>query len=248
MALKKEILEFCATTLGVADFDDFCVNGLQVDGKDEVKKIVLGVSVSERFLTEAINAEADMILVHHGLFWKNSPNPMHITGLFYRRLKILMENNVSLAGFHLPLDAHSDLGNNAQIIQKLGMTLGAAVEVGYMGHLPQKEPFDVFVSRVNELLETSAQVFPYGPAEVKDVLVLSGGSSGAYPMALAHGADTFLCGDVRENFVREFEEVGLNFINAGHYNTEKLGIQALGQLLENTFEVGVEFIDIPNPV
>ena len=248
MVLKKEILEYCAAALNTVDFDDYCVNGLQVDGKDEVQKIVIGVSASERFFNEAIRAGADMILVHHGVFWKNSPNPMHITGMFYRRLKILMDNNVSLAGFHLPLDAHAELGNNAGLIRKLGMRLGEPVEVGFMGHLPEKEPFDVFVARVNEKLDTSAQVFPYGPAEVQNVLVISGGSSASYPKALTNGADTFLCGDVRENFVREFEEVGLNFINAGHYNTEKLGIQALGARLADTFDVTVEFIDIPNPV
>ena len=248
MASKNEIIEFCNTTLSVADFDDFCVNGLQVDGKADVRKIVLGVSSSERFFSEAVNAGADMILVHHGLFWKNSPHPMHITGLFYRRLKLLMANNVSLAGYHLPLDAHSELGNNAGLIRKLGMTLGAPVEVGYMGHLPQKEPFDLFVSRVNEILGTSAQVFPYGSADVQDILVISGSSSAAYPMALENGADTFLCGDVQENFVREFEEVGLNFINAGHYNTEKLGVQNLGKLIEKKFDIEVEFVDIPNNI
>ncbi len=248
MIQRVEIIDFINQLLTPENFDDFCVNGLQVEGKSEIRKIALGVSASERLFQQAVQIKADMVIVHHGLFWKNSPHPMHLTGILYHRLRRLIQHEINLSGYHLPLDAHPEIGNNAQICNRLNLRVIEPVDIGFLGELANETPFPEFVKTVEELLQTSPFSLNYGSASVKKVLVISGGSSFEYMKALEKGADTFLAGDIRENLVREIEENRLNFINAGHYNTEKLGIQALGEKLTAQFSVPCEFIDIPNPV
>jgi len=248
MPNRDQIIQYIQQLLTPEVFEDYCVNGLQVQGKAEIKKIVLGVSVSERLFKQAVAARADMIIVHHGLFWKNAPNPMQISGALYHRLRILIQNEINLLGYHLPLDAHPEIGNNAQIVEKLGLNLEKPVDVGFLANFTQPIPFDSFKKAVEQKLETSTFALNYGAKQVQKVLVISGGSSPGFMQAIEHGADTFLAGDIRENVVRTIEELGLNFINAGHYNTEKFGVQALGKRLEKQFSIDCEFIDIPNPI
>jgi len=248
MAKRDEILQFIHEILTPENFNDYCVNGLQVEGKAEIQKIVLGVSVSERLFQAALAVQADMILVHHGLFWRSDPHPFHLTGLLYRRLKLLIQSEINLAGYHLPLDAHPEIGNNAQIIKQLGMQPIKAVDVGFLGELPEAMLFTDFHQWVDAKLATRSFVLPWGPARVQKALVISGGSSPEFELAAIHGADVFIGGDIRENVVRSVEETGINFINAGHYNTEKFGIQALGAVIQEKFGIPCEFIDIPNPV
>ena len=248
MALRNEIIKYLNDLVQVSEFDDYCVNGLQVEGKKEIEKIVLGVSVSKRFFEEAIQNNADMIIVHHGLFWKSDPSPMRLTGIMRERLALLIKNDINLLGYHLPLDAHPEFGNNAQIMKRLQLETLAPVDVGFLGQPSSPISLKEFSNLVNDRLETSAQVFPYGPTTVQRVFVMSGGSSRYYDMAAAVGADTFVAGEIKENIVRELEEIGLNFIHAGHYNTEKFGIQALGQVISERFKIPCQFIDIPNPV
>lgn len=248
MVKRNEILKYLDELLSVSEFDDYCVNGLQVEGKTDIKKIVLGVSVSKRFFEEAIRNNADMIIVHHGLFWKSDPSPMRLTGIMRERLALLIKNDINLCGYHLPLDAHPEFGNNAQIMSRLGIELLAPADVGFLGQLPQPMPFDEFSALLNDKLETRAQVFPYGPKMVQRIIVISGGSSNDYKIAVSLGADTFIGGDMRENIVRELEETGLNFFHAGHYNTEKFGVQALGEVISGKFNIPCQYIDIPNPV
>jgi dinuclear metal center YbgI/SA1388 family protein len=248
MAQRDEIVRFLAELLSVRDFEDECVNGLQVEGKREVRNIALGVSVSVRLFEAALAQGADMVVVHHGLFWKSDSQPFALRGVMRKRLGLLLGADVSLLAYHLPLDAHPEVGNNAQLLARLGLSRKQAVYVGYLGSLPEPLSLDAFVDRVNTQIGAQAQVFPYGPDHVQQVAVVSGGASPEYHMALGAGADTFLAGDIRENIVRELEEAGINYINAGHYNTERFGIQALGERVRDTFDVGVEFIDVPNPV
>lgn len=248
MVHRIEILKFINQLLTPENFDDYCVNGLQVEGQAEIRKIALGVSASERLFQQAILVGADMVIVHHGLFWKNSPHPMHLTGIYYNRVRLLIQNEINLLGYHLPLDAHPEVGNNAQICKRLNLQIIEPVDVGFLGEYASEQPFSKFIETVEELLQTFPFSLNYGPAIVKKVLVISGGSSFEYLKAVEKGADTFLAGDIRENLVREIEESRLNFINAGHYNTEKLGIQALGEKLAAQFSIPCEFIDVPNPV
>ncbi len=248
MVYRDEIINFINQLLTPENFDDYCVNGLQVEGKAEIRKIALGVSASERLFQQAVRIGADMVIVHHGLFWKNSPHPMHLTGILYNRVRWLIQNEINFLGYHLPLDAHPEIGNNAQICNRLNLQLIEPVDVGFLSELANETSFPNFVKTVEEMLKTATFSLNYGAANVKKVLVISGGSSFDYLKAVEKRADTFLAGDIRENFVREIEEVRLNFINAGHYNTEKLGIQALGEKLAAQFSIPCEFIDVPNPI
>lgn len=248
MVQRDEIIRYLNELLKINEFDDLSLNGLQVAGKEQVARVVLGVSVSERLFRAALAAQADMIIVHHGAFWKNAPAPYVLTGLHGRRMSLLIKNDVNLAAYHLPLDAHPELGNNAQLVKRLGVAMVKPVEIGFLGQFSTPVPRQQFVATIDERLQTTSQVFPFGAAEVRRVLVLSGGSSPYYRLALDNGADTFVGGDIREHLVRELEETGLNFINAGHYNTEKLGVQALGENLRDQFHLECHFIDIPNPV
>ncbi len=248
MVKRDEIIDYIHELLNVDEFDDYCVNGLQIEGKSEIQNIIFGVSASQRLFTDALSRKADMIIVHHGLFWKSDPSPFALTGIFRERVALLLKNDINLLGYHLPLDAHPDIGNNAQIMKQLNITPIEPVEVGFLGKLGQPIQFNQFVDLVNQKLETEAQVFSSGTNSVKNILVMSGGSSRYYQLALEKNADTFIGGDIKENIVRELEEVGLNYINAGHYNTEKFGVQELSAKIAQRFKVNCEFIDIPNPV
>ncbi len=248
MVKRDELIGYINELLNISEFTDDSINGLQVEGKAEIERVILGVSVSERLFRAAVEREADLVLVHHGLFWRNAPAPYLLTGLFRNRVALLIKNDINLAAYHLPLDAHAELGNNAQILKRLSIEPIKPVEVGYLGRLRNPISLDKWVKVINKELQTTAQVFAFGPKDVHRILVISGGSSRFYQLALDNDADTFIGGDMRENVVRELEEVGLNFIHAGHYNTEKFGIQALGEKLKQEFAIGCEFIDIPNPV
>ncbi|MDZ7330659.1 MAG: Nif3-like dinuclear metal center hexameric protein [candidate division KSB1 bacterium] len=248
MVKRDELIGYINELLNINEFPDDSINGLQVEGKTEIERVILGVSVSERLFRAAVERGADLILVHHGLFWRKAPAPYLLTGLFRTRVALLIKNDINLAAYHLPLDAHAELGNNAQILKRLAIDPIKPIEVGYLGRLRNPIAIEKWAKIINKQLETTAQVFAFGPNKVQRVLVISGSSSRFYHLALEHGADTFLGGDMRENVVREIEEVGLNFIHAGHYNTEKFGIQALGEKLQQEFALRCEFIDIPNPV
>lgn len=248
MAKRNEIIDYCRDLLNISQFDDLSINGLQVEGREEITTIVFGVSVSERLFQAAVAENADMVIVHHGAFWKNATAPQLLTGIHGNRMALLIKNDINLAAYHLPLDAHPEIGNNAIIMKKLHIQPIEPVEVGFLGQLKSAMTFKKFVDFVNQELQTSALTFPFGTPDVRRVLVISGGSSRYYQLALDHQADTFLGGDIKENLVRELEEVGLNYVHAGHYNTEKFGVQALAQKLSQRFKLMCKFVDIPNPV
>lgn len=248
MVERDELIQHINEFLSISEFDDLSVNGLQVEGKRHIQHVILGVSVSERLFQAAFQENADMVIVHHGAFWKNVPSPYTLTGIHHTRMALLIKNDINLAAYHLPLDAHAEIGNNAQIMLRLTIDPIQQVEVGFLGQLKSPMKFDQFVNRVNRELQTTSLAFPFGSPESHRILVLSGGSSRYYQLALDNGADTFIGGDIKENVVRELEEVGLNFIHAGHYNTEKFGVQALGDKLEQEFDVTCTFVDIANPV
>lgn len=247
-AERAEIIDFIGSHLNVAEFEDFCINGLQVEGKERISTIVLGVSSSARLFAEAVQRNADMIIVHHGLFWENDPSPFSITRIMRNRIALLMKHDINLAAYHLPLDAHPETGNNAQILKRLKLRPLSAVDVGFIGELKNPLNPSEFQRQVDEKLETQSILLPFGNHEIFRVLVISGAGGSAFSLADANGADTLLTGEIRETTVRASEELQLNLIIAGHYNTEKLGIQALGQLIERQFHVSCQFIDIPNPI
>ncbi len=248
MPTAKKITEYCQEYLKTKDFEDYCYNGCQVEGASEVKKIITGVSLSQKLIEKSAEKKAQMIIVHHGFFGSAFGMLPVIKGVMKNRLKLLFENNINLLGFHLPLDAHAEIGNNISICRKLNIKKIKLFDVGFIGELKTAIDFEKFICQVDSVLETKSYSIQAGPSKVKRVGVISGGSSPKFQEAKIMGADTYLCGDVRENTVREVEEANMNFINAGHYNTEKLGVQNLANLLVQKFNVEAEFIDIPNEI
>jgi len=206
------------------------------------------VSLSQKLIKKAIEKKADMIVVHHGIFLNDIPSPLQLKGLVKERIKMVLCNNISLAGYHLPLDAHTKIGNNINLAKLLGVRNCKPVNVGFMGYLDRNLSFEKFAELADKKLGVKSFTLPYGKKIVRKVAIISGGSSPYFEEAFELGADVFLGGDIRESEVRKMEEIGINYINAGHYNTEKLGIQNLGELVEKKFKVKVEFVDVPNEV
>ena len=242
---RDQIIKYCENYLKVKDFQDYSFNGLQVEGKNEVKYIITGVSLSEKLIKEAIKRKADMIIVHHGIFGDSIGSQPVIKGYIKNRIKLLLNNDINLAGYHLPLDAHPLIGNNISLCRLLGVKNPKPFDVGFIGELDKVIDFKEFKKTVKRKLNVESYSIPAGPNKVKKVAIISGGSSPDFIQAFEFGADVYLCGDVREHVIRAVEETGINFINAGHYNTEKLGIQNLGELIAKKFKVKVEFVDIP---
>lgn len=241
----KKIVKFCEDYLKVKDFQDYCVNGLQVEGSPKTSKIITGVTLSEALIKETIKKRAKMIIAHHGIFSKHLQTPPRIKGVARGRLKLLLENNINLCGFHLPLDAHPVIGNNISLCKLLKIKKLAPFYLGFVGELEQEMKLADFVALVNKKLQTNSQVLSGGPKKVKRIGVVSGASSSDFELAKTAGADTYLCGDIRESIVQASEEVKINIINAGHYNTEKLGVKNLGNLIARKFEISFEFVDVP---
>jgi dinuclear metal center YbgI/SA1388 family protein len=241
---RDAIVKYCEQFLKVDQFQDFCKNGLQVEGCDRVERIVAGVSFSRALIEAAIQRKAQMIIVHHGLFGSPFGNPTVIKGFSRSRLKLMLANDINLCGFHLPLDAHPTIGNNISLCRLLGVAKTKPFSVGFIGELRKPVDFKAWLKTVEQKLGVKAYAIAAGPAKSRRVAIVSGGASPEYKMAAELGADSFLCGDIREEHVRSIEEIGINFINAGHYNTEKLGIQNLGRLIAGEFKVSVEFVDI----
>lgn len=244
---RDKLIKFCRDYLKVIEFQDYCVNGLQVEGKEDVSKIVTGVSWSMQLVQHAIEVEAEMVLVHHGLFGDmfGTPPNLTVSGFMKKRLAQLLRHNINLAGFHLPLDAHPQIGNNASLCKLLGVKKLKKCSVGFVGKLDKPQTLKAFVSSVDKKLSVKSAIVAKGSAKVSNVAIISGGSSSCFLETVEGGADTFLCGDAKEKVVRAAEELGLNVINAGHYNTEKLGIINLGKLLAKRFGISVEFFDVP---
>jgi len=246
MELRSKVIQFLSEYLNVEQFDDYCVNGIQVEGRQNISKIVLGVSSSKRLFQAAVEHEADMVLVHHGLFWSKDSKEFKITGWMKERLEILLKNDINLAAFHLPLDAHPEVGNNMEICRILGLDVEDKFDVGFIAKNKKKLPFNHFGKLVNEKIGTTAISFPFSKKDVEKILVISGGSGKYFEDAARLGADTFITGNLEEQMIRIAEEIELNLVNIGHYNSEKFGIQALGKLIEKKFDLMTKFIDIPN--
>ncbi|MBC8383320.1 MAG: Nif3-like dinuclear metal center hexameric protein [Candidatus Cloacimonetes bacterium] len=251
MTNRNDIIKFCNEYLKADTFNDYCYNGLQIEGREDISKIVTGVSLSKQFIKKAIDEKADMIIVHHGLFKNQLGDPPRIIGIFRDRIKLLLEHNINLCGYHLPLDAHPEIGNNISLARLLELQdiecLNSPFygDIGYVGDVKDQITFAEFIKLIDNKLDTHSYIIAAGHEFVKKVGIISGGSSVEYSSAFEKGADTFISGDIKENVVREVEEIGMNFINAGHYNTEKLGVQNLGKLVSETFNINTKFVDIP---
>lgn len=231
-------------------FQDYCPNGLQVEGRASVRRLVSGVTASLALLEAAVAAEADAILVHHGYFWKNEPP--QIVGIKQKRLRMLLQNDISLLVYHLPLDAHPQLGNNAQLAARLGIEITAGLQsgafpIGNVGRLQKPLALEDFAALVAERLGRVPLAVAGGAHVVKTIGWCSGGAQSYIEQAAALGVDAFLSGEISEQTVHLARELGVHFIAAGHHATERYGAPAVGEYLAAQLGIEHRFIDIDNP-
>jgi dinuclear metal center YbgI/SA1388 family protein len=234
-------------------FRDYCPNGLQVPGREEVSKVVTAVSASAELFERAVAANADLIVVHHGLFWGSTPTA--IDPPMKRRLKLLFDADLSLAAYHLPLDAHPEVGNNALIARSLGgeelqpFALHESTPIGFLARFPGEGiPAEELFARVTALTARDPLVFPAGPPLVRTVAIVSGAGSDYLADAILARADAFITGEPSERVMTHAQESSIHFLAAGHYATETFGVNRLGEHLAELLHVEHEFIDVPNPI
>jgi len=231
---------------------DYGPNGLQVPGADQVELVVTGVSAHRELFEQAAAAGAQMVLCHHGIFWGESAGP--VTEQLKARLKLLFDADMSLAAYHLPLDAHPEVGNNALICEGLGLARNEAfgdakgAPVGWIGTAGDPLSIGELVERSTELFGSAPLVFDSGPAEIRRVGILSGGGSSILDEAIALGLDAYVTGEPTEHVMADAREGEIHFIAGGHYASETFGIRRLGDLLAERFGVEHRFIEIPNPI
>ena len=230
-------------------FSDYCPNGLQIQGCADVLKIVSGVTASMDLLQAAADAGADAVLVHHGFFWKNE-DPC-IVGIKQKRIKFLLDNNISLLAYHLPLDAHPKLGNNAQLANRLGLNLEAWAgnqNILAYGTLPEGRLLGDFSQFVDLQLNRTPMVIGADNKQIKRVAWCTGGAQSYMQDAINLGVDLFISGEISEQTYHLAQESGVAYMAAGHHATERYGVNALGDHLAFHFSISHEFIDIHNPV
>ena len=232
-------------------YDDYAPNGLQIEGRALVRRVALGVSANAALIDQAIGWGADALLVHHGFFWRGE-SPV-LTGYRGRRVGALMRAELSLLGYHLPLDAHEVVGNNAQVLARAGAAPagafgGGRAPIGRLGGLPEPEAVGVVVARLEAALGQRAVAFLHGPGLVRRIAVVTGGGARYVEAAIDAGADLFVTGEPSEQSQGIARECGANFVALGHHATERVGVQAAGAWLAQRHGLDVCFFDVPNPV
>lgn len=233
-------------------FRDYCPNGLQVEGATTVRKLATGVTASQAFLEAAAQWGADAVLVHHGYFWKGEAAAL--VGMKRRRIATLMANDMSLLAYHLPLDAHPQLGNNARLGQLLGLEDASPLDpddrdgVGNVGRLPQPQPIGELLANIARLTGRQPQHIGDPQAVVQRVAWCTGAAQGYIDTASRAGAEVYISGEISEPTVHSAREQGLHYIAAGHHATELYGVQAVGERAAEHFGLEYRFIDDPNPV
>ena len=253
MASRDAIIAFCDELLGAKDFGDWCPNGLQVPGAPEVEKVATAVSAHLASIEAAIEAGAGMLITHHGLFWDFHGRAL--TEAMAARLKTALEADLSIAGYHLPLDAHPEIGNNAILCSDLGLEPSPGSfsevkgrEIGVIGLADPPLPAAELFERVRVATGRDPLVFESGPDEVSTVGIVSGAAASSIHEAIALGLDAFITGEPAEHVMADSTEGLIHFIAAGHYATEVGGIRRLGEAVAGKFGVETEFLDIPNPI
>ncbi len=244
-----ELVEYLDRLLEPAKFRDYCPNGLQVEGRAEVRRIVAGVTASQALLDAAVAVQADAVLVHHGYFWRGEDG--RITGMRKRRLATLIENDISLLAYHLPLDAHPMLGNNAQWAAVLGWQVQGRFgeqDIGWVGTLPQPQTVAELATGLTGALGRAPLVIGDPARPISRLAWCSGGAQGYFEQAIALGVDAYLSGEISEQTVHLARESGVAYFAAGHHATERFGAQALALHLAQHCGLDCRFVDVDNPV
>ena len=244
---RNELATYLDGLLECGRFRDYCPNGLQVEGRAEVRRIVCGVTASQALLEAALAADADAVLVHHGWFWRGEDG--RVTGIRRARLKTLLENDISLLAYHLPLDAHAELGNNAQLGRLMGWRAEGHFAEQDVGFLGGTEGAAAEVAHTLAL-RLGRQPLLVGDASrpVRRIAWCSGGAQGYFEQAIAAGADVYVSGEISEQTVHLAQESGVPYIAAGHHATERYGVQAVGAHLAECFGIECRYVELDNPV
>jgi dinuclear metal center YbgI/SA1388 family protein len=266
MVLRKDLALFLNQLYNVENFEDGCENGLQVEGKDKITKILFGVSFNLPFIEQAINENADAVIVHHGIFQKGV---FKLKGTLKQKIKIVLEHNISIFCIHLPMDVHPEIGHNALLMKSIDVEGFETFDFGYLGENSRRHTLDhilkIFhnelhpedfgesrLSSDNSVFSLSRKygftVLDNGPEIPGKIAVMTGSSCDYYEKAVEKGVDTFFGGDIKEKIPAISYETRTNFVNLGHYYSEKPGVLALKNLITEKFAVQTAYIEIPNPV
>ncbi len=244
-----ELTTYCDRMLNIAAFDDYCPNGLQVESGGEVRLIVSGVTASQALVDAAIDAHADVLLVHHGYFWRGEPAPL--TGLKGRRIAALLRHDVSLLAYHLPLDAHAEVGNNRQLGERLGLaaSAGPLAEGSLVWAAGLETPLNAGTlrRRIADALGREPLHIAASDRPIMRVAWCSGGAQGFIEQAAAAGARAYISGEISEQTTHLARELDIHYFAAGHHATERYGVQALGAHLAARFGLEHRYIEISNP-
>ena len=252
MAQLSEVISYLDELLEAPAFPDYGPNGLQVPGSKEVTVVVTGVSAHRELFERAAEAGAQLVVAHHGLFWDF--HPRSLSPAMKERLRVLFENDIALAGYHLPLDAHPDVGNNALICAALGLERAEPFgqhrgrNIGFVGRSVEGVRFDELRRRCADVFGQEPFTWDSGPDVVRSVGIVSGGAASSFGEAIALGLDAFLTGEPAEHVMADALESGTHFIAAGHYATETFGVRRLGELVAERFGVEHRFVAAPNPI
>ncbi|MCP5107239.1 MAG: Nif3-like dinuclear metal center hexameric protein [bacterium] len=265
MVLRNKLTQFLSSVYDYKSFEDGCENGLQVEGKEKIEKILFGVSFNQPFLEQVVKEKADAVIVHHGIFQKGV---FKLKGPLKQKIKLLLDNEISLFGIHLPMDAHAELGHNALLLSSICAQGIEPFDLGFSGENAKKYSLDRILEIFHEQLHPESfaagsksedaifaisvkhgfTVLANGPEVPRKMAIVTGGSSGWYEQAIEAGADTFFGGDIKEKIPAISLDTKTNFVNLGHYFSEKPGVLALKKKIEDNFEVQTGYIEIPNPI
>lgn len=253
MAARDELISYCDELLDVGSFDDYGPNGMQVPGAPEVTKVATGVSANLETISRGVDGGAQLLLTHHGLLWGEALEPLSVP--MASRLRALLCSDTTLAAYHLPLDAHPEIGNNALLRDRLGLVpeetpFGKAKgsHLGVIGRCPEPLGIGELTSRLAEATGRDPLVFDAGPERIERVGIVTGSGGFALREAGPLGLDALITGEPSEPVMGEAREYGIHFLAAGHYATETFGIRRLGERVAERFGVEHEWVDVPNPI
>jgi dinuclear metal center YbgI/SA1388 family protein len=252
VAQLNDVIQYLDELLEIGNFQDYGPNGLQVPGSSEVSVVVTGVSSQLELFERAAALGAQLVVAHHGLFWDFHPRA--ITPAMRERLRLLFERDIALAGYHLPLDAHPEVGNNALICEALGLDRGERFgehrgqAIGFVGRSEKGIAFGELRSRCARAFGQEPFTWDAGPETVHSVGIVSGAAASSFAEAIAQNLDAFLTGEPAEHVMADARESGTHFIAAGHYATETFGVRRIGELLSERFGVEHHFVEVPNPI
>lgn len=253
MLSPKELADYCNQLLNTNVFSDYCPNGLQVDADQPIRKLITGVTASQALIDAAVAADAQAILVHHGYFWKGEPQPL--TGIKGKRIRTLMQQGISLIAYHLPLDAHPTLGNNAALADTLSLDIVEPLfpeQKNPVGNIATTQPIApaALAARITTALgKTPLHIMPSTSEDkpIQRIALCSGGAQDFIEQAILMDCDAYISGEISERTTHSAREAGIHYFACGHHATERGGVQRLGEHLASQFDLDVCFVDIDNP-